>query len=108
MYLFRGGDGLDMSPEEMEVHMAKWKAWMGELAQNEKLVGGLPLSAEGKQVTDKGTLITDGPYAEGKEIVGGYIIVNAADMDEAVEISKGCPIFEGADANVEVRELMAM
>ena len=109
MYLFRGGDAARaaISPEEMQVHMEKWKAWMGSLAQKEQLVDGLPLSGDGKQVVGKSAVVHDGPYAEGKEIVGGYLIVNAESLDEAVTISKGCPIFEH-EGNVEVREIMSM
>ena len=47
-------------------------------------------------------VVSDSPYAEGKEMVGGYLIVNAKDIDDAVEISKGCPIFD-EDGSVEVR-----
>ena len=109
MYLLRGGEDMsNYSPEQMEAHMGEWKAWMGGLAQAGKLAGGLPLSKEGKQVTSKAGVPTDGPFAEGKEVVGGYLIVNAENMDEAIEISRGCPIFVGETANVEVREIMDM
>lgn len=109
MYLFRGGDAARAatSPEEMQKHMEKWKTWMGALAEKEQLVDGLPLSGEGKQVVGTDIAVHDGPYAEGKEIVGGYLIVNADSIDEAVNISKGCPIFEH-DGNVEIREIMSM
>ena len=60
-----------------------------------------------KKVTQKGKVVSDGPFAEGKEIVGGYLIVNAADLDEAAEISKGCPIFKN-NGEVEVREILSM
>lgn len=109
MFLLRGGDAMaDFSPEEMEQHMAEWKTWMGSLAEQGKLDGGLPLDKAGKQVTKGGSVITDGPYAEGVEVVGGYLIVNANDLDGAVEISKGCPILQGNDANIEIREIMDM
>ncbi len=108
MYLLRGGDSLDeLSPEEMEAHMGLWKSWMGGLAEQGKLAGGLPLSKEGKQVTN-GDMVTDGPFAAGKEVVGGYIIVNAETMDEAIQTSLGCPILKEANGNVEVREPMEM
>jgi hypothetical protein len=109
MYLFRGGDAArtDQSPEEMQAHMEIWKNWMGGLVGSGQLVDGLPLGKEGKVVLQAGATITDGPFAEGNEIVGGYLIVNAADQDEAVEISKGCPIFEHG-GSVEVREIMSM
>ena len=109
MYLFRGGDArrTQQSPEEMQAHMEVWKTWMGALAGKGQLVDGLPLGKEGKVVLSAGETITDGPFAEGNEIVGGYLIVNARDIREAVDISKGCPIFEH-EGTVEVREIMSM
>ena len=109
MYLFRGGDAAraQESPESMQQHMELWKKWMGQLAQNGTLVDGLPLGREGKQVESKGKVILDGPFTEGKEIVGGYLIVNAKSLTDAAEISKGCPIFEH-DGKIEVREIMNM
>jgi len=109
MFLFRGGDAArtEQSPEEMQAHMEVWKNWIGGLAGSGQLVDGLPLGKGGMVVQKAGATITDGPFAEGNEIVGGYLIVNAADVNEAVEISKGCPIFEH-DGTVEVREIMSM
>jgi hypothetical protein len=69
-------------------------SWMDGLGKQGKLTGGLPLGAEGKVVAKHGQAITDGPFTEGKEVVGGYLIVKANDLNEATEISKGCPLFE--------------
>lgn len=109
MYLFRGGDArmAELSPEQSQDHMAKWKTWMGQLAQDGRLIDGLPLSRDGKQVQQAGAVVHDGPFTEGKEVVGGYLIVNAENIDEAVELSKGCPIFEN-EGSVEVREILSM
>ncbi|AXT18494.1 hypothetical protein D7030_07415 [Flavobacteriaceae bacterium AU392] len=109
LFLFRGGDAarIQQSPEEMQDHMQKWGAWMGGLKENGQLVDGLPLAKEGKVVEKSGEIITDGPFAEGAEVVGGYLIVTAENLNGAVEISKGCPIFEH-HGNVEVREIMSM
>ncbi len=109
MYLFRGGDAAmqQMSPEQKQAHMQEWGVWMKDLAQKGILVDGLPLSKEGKRVTKKGKVISDGPFIEGKEIVGGYLIVNAKDLEAAAEISKGCPIFHN-NGEVEVREILSM
>ena len=109
MLLIRGGGEAmaAMSPEEKEKNMESWKTWMSGLAENGKLVDGLPLAEEGKRITGREKLVSDGPYAEGKEIVGGYIIVNASDMDAAVELAKGCPIFEN-NGETEIRELLSM
>jgi hypothetical protein len=109
MYLFRGGDArrAQQSPEEMQAHMQKWGVWMKELADSGNLVSGLPLNNDGKVVQQFGKVITDGPFTEGKEIVGGYLIVKAKDLDHAVELSKKCPIFEH-EGTTEVREIMPM
>ena len=109
LYLFRGGDAdwKKAPPEVVEAHMQKWGAWMGGLKEKGKLIDGLPLSGEGKVVEKAGEVITDGPFAEGAEVVGGYLIVTADGLNDAVEISKGCPIFEHG-GNVEVREIMSM
>ncbi|NND33607.1 MAG: hypothetical protein HKN76_13535 [Saprospiraceae bacterium] len=109
MFLFRGGDAqrVQQSPEEMQAHMQKWGVWMGGLKEKGKLIDGLPLGKEGKVVEKSGEVITNGPFAEGAEVVGGYLIVTADSIDEAVEISKGCPIFEHG-GTTEVREIMSM
>ncbi len=108
LLIFRGGEmarKAEMhSPEEWQAHMQHWMQWMSNLTEQGKLVGAQPLKQAGKQVSGKNKIVTDGPYIEGKEIVGGYLICRANDFDEAVEISKGCPIlyFDGV---VEVREI---
>src|SRR5689334_5919495 len=111
LLLFRGGDAArideQQSPEKWQAHMQKWAQWMGALTEQGKFVGAQPLKAGGKVVTNKGSIVTDGPFAEGKEVVGGYLICKADSLDEAVEISKACPIFEH-DGLVEVRELNDM
>ncbi|NND05041.1 MAG: hypothetical protein HKN87_01560 [Saprospiraceae bacterium] len=109
LFLFRGGDAqrIQQSPEEMQAHMEKWGAWMGGLKEAGKLVDGLPLNKDGKVVEKAGDVITDGPFAEGAEVVGGYLIVTADSLDAAIEISKGCPIYEHG-GNTEIREIMSM
>ncbi len=109
MYLFRGGDArmAELSPEEKQAHMQAWGTWIKGLAENGQYADGLPLSREGKKVAGANKVISDGPYTEGKEIVGGYLIVNASDLAEAVELSKGCPIFEN-NGEVEIREILNM
>ena len=104
LYLFRGGaDPKRMSPEQMQQNMNKWFAWIDELRGKGKFKAGEPLGDEGKVLSgNKGHTVTDGPFVEGKEEVGGYLIVSAKDMKEAVELAKGCPIFDN-QGTVEVR-----
>ncbi|HET9393543.1 MAG TPA: YciI family protein [Candidatus Rubrimentiphilum sp.] len=107
VYLYRGGQRAE-SPAEGEKVMQKWVAWMENLAKNGHLKDrGQPLEAEGKVVRGKEKLVTDGPYPESKDLVGGYTLVEAKDLAEAAELSKGCPIFD-SDGLVEVRPVMQM
>jgi hypothetical protein len=106
MFIFRGGSGASaLSPEEMQNLMQKWFQWVDELRAKNIYVAGEALTPSGKTIGGKKALITDGPYAESKELVGGFFVVKAASLDEAVEIAKGYPefVFDGA---VEVREVM--
>jgi len=109
LYLFRGGDEdfNSWTPEEQGAHMQVWEKWMGGLAQEGKLIGGEQLFAEGAVVKNGGEVITDGPFAEGAEMIGGYVIVVANDLKEAISISKTCPIFDYKGAFVEVRQVMS-
>jgi hypothetical protein len=105
MFLFRGGDthpdNANDSKEAME-YIQSWVTWMQGLGQKGILVGGESLQRTGKQVSGKSKVVTDGPFIDAKEMVNGYLIVNANDINEAVEISKGCPIFE-ENGKLEVR-----
>ncbi|CAN5675737.1 YciI family protein [soil metagenome] len=110
IFLFRGGDGktLQQSPEKWQVHMQKWMQWMGGLQQNGQLVSAQPLDEGGRQITGSKKIITDGPFMEGKEMVGGYLMCKADNYNSAVEIAKGCPILEFDDGIVEVREIQEL
>jgi hypothetical protein len=109
MYLFRGGDAhvAAQSPEAMQQHMQKWVQWMKALGEKGKFVGGQPLDVSGVTLSGTKKSRTDRPFAESKEMVGGYLIVKAANLEEAVELSKECPIFE-SDGTLEVREIRQM
>ncbi len=110
LLLFRGGDGknLRQSPEKWQQHMHRWATWMGEMTQQGKFVGAQPLSNDGKQITGTKKTVTDGPFIEGKEMVGGYLICKASSIDEATGIANGCPILEFDNGTVEVREIQEM
>lgn len=95
------------SPEQMEQMMQKWQNWIGGIAAQNKMVSaGNRLSAEGK-VVKNGGIVTDGPYVELTEAVGGYTIIKAESLEEAAELSKDCPIFL-MGGNVEVRAIIGM
>ena len=110
LFLFRGGDGatLQQSPEKWQAHMQKWMQWMGSLQEKGQLIGAQPLGKNGKQITGNKKTITDGPFMEGKEMVGGYLMCRADNYDEAIEIAKDCPILEFDDGKVEVREIQEL
>ena len=96
------------SPEQMQQTMQKWMTWMKEMGEKGQLKSpGHPLERTGKVVKGKQKSVTDGPFAESKDIVGGYSLVEAKDIAQAVEISLGCPIFESGGM-VVVRPVMKM
>jgi len=107
LYLYRGGERAT-SPEGMQQQMQKWMTWLKDLgAKGHVKDQGQPLEPAGKVVKGRHKTITDGPYAETKDIVAGFTLVEARDPDQAVELSKGCPIFE-TDGAVEVRPVAKM
>jgi len=107
IFLYRGGEQAG-SPEQMQKTMQAWMTWMQELGKQGHLKDrGQPLERTGKMVTGKQKAITDGPYPESKDIVGGFSIVQARDLEHAAELSRGCPIFE-MGGGVEVRPIRKM
>ena len=105
-FLFRGTP--PSSPEDMQKVMEKWVAWFKELGAKGYIKDpGHPLERTGKVVKGQQKTVNDGPYAESKDIVGGYTLIEARDLDHAVEISKGCPILE-VGGSVEVRPIQKL
>ena len=103
-YIFRGRK-TSGSPEEMQQHFEKWVAWFKDLnAKGHMKDPGHPLESTGKVVSGKRKVVNDGPYAEAKDVIGGYIVVEANDLAHAAELSKGCPILE-VGGSVEVRPI---
>ncbi|MGI8769920.1 MAG: YciI family protein [Acidobacteriaceae bacterium] len=109
VYLYRGEAPSALSPMESQQHMQKWMTWLKQLGEQGHLKDvGQPLERTGKLVKGKQKTVTDGPYAETKDVVGGYSLIEAKDLDEAVKFSLGCPIFEISGGIVEVRPVMKM
>jgi len=107
VYLYRGGE-TGRSPERMQQMMQKWMTWLKQLNESGHIKDqGHPLERAGKLVKGKQKTVTDGPFAEAKDVVGGYTLVEARDLEQAVELSKGCPIFD-VEGAVEVRPVMKM
>src|SRR5664279_1439877 len=106
-YLFRGRE-VNASAEQMQKTMEKWVAWFKELGANGHIQDpGHPLEHTGKVVKGKQKIVNDGPYAEAKDVVGGFIVIEAKDIEQAVELSKGCPILE-VGGSVEVRPVQKL
>ena len=104
VFLYRGGEA-GRSPEQMQQTMQKWMAWFKDLAEKGHIKDrGQPLERAGKLVQGKRKTVTDGPFAEAKDLIGGFTLIEARDLDHAVELAKGCPIFE-FEGGVEVRPI---
>jgi hypothetical protein len=105
--IFRGRKSSG-SPEEMQQHFEKWVAWFKDLnAKGYMKDPGHPLEAAGKVISGNRKVVNDGPYAEAKDVVGGYIVVEATDLAHAADLSKGCPILE-VGGSVEVRPIQQL
>ena len=102
VYRDKADDQPEFSPEEMQAQMQKWGVWFTQLG--DKLVdGGDALLPTGKVLSGNGT-VTDGPFIEAKELVGGFSILQADSLDAAIELARGCPISEHG-GTIEVREM---
>jgi hypothetical protein len=93
MLVFRNTDWHNgLSAEEMQHVAGQWMAWFKDLTANGKAIAGSPLANEGKVVSGKGgRVVADGPFAESKEAIGGYFLLQVDAMDEAVAIARKCP-----------------
>src|SRR5215475_9557440 len=93
-YLFRGRENF-ASPEQAQKNLERWTAWFKHLREGGHLKDpGHPLEGGGRVVHGKQKLVKDGPYAEAKDVVGGYIIIEARDVAHAEALAKGCPILD--------------
>ncbi|HEX4134529.1 MAG TPA: YciI family protein [Bryobacteraceae bacterium] len=106
-YLYRGRQPLG-SPEENQKHTEKWMAWFKDLGAKGHIRNpGYPLEGGGKVVAGKDKMVKDGPYAEVKDVVGGFTIIEANDLAHAAELAKSCPILD-VGGSVEVRPIQIM
>ncbi|HZY78263.1 MAG TPA: YciI family protein [Cyclobacteriaceae bacterium] len=106
MLIFRHEDGQKVaSPEQIQEWMKQTMDWIGGIAAQNKYVGGNGLPMEGAKVVGHDNVVTNGPFGDIKETIGGYVIVKGENVDEAVEFAKGCPILKGQGNTVEVRRI---
>ncbi|MCP9767108.1 transcription initiation protein [Lacihabitans sp. LS3-19] len=94
------------SPEQMQIWMQQTMDWLGGIAAQGKLLNtGNGLSFDDACVVGHGGVVTNGPFGEIKETIGGYVMVKADSVDEAVEFAKGCPVLQGPGNTMEVRKV---
>ena len=107
--LFRGSDVYEQSqsPEALQILTVKMIDWVGKLVKNGNHVSSEKWQRAGKKVNGAMKIVTDNPYGDSREIIGGCTIVLAKDFDEAVEIAKACPILE-TNASIEVRPIQSV
>ena len=104
--IFRHEDGGKIaSPEQIEVWMKQTMDWIGTITAKNKFVVGNGLPFQDARVVHHNRVVTNGPFGEIKETIGGYIIVKADSVEEAVEFAKGCPVLQGDGNTVEVRKI---
>jgi hypothetical protein len=104
--IMRHQDGTKIaSPEQLEIWMKQTMDWIGGIAAQNKFVGGTGLPFEDARVVKHNKVVTNGPFGEIKETIGGFITVKADSVEEAVEFAKGCPVLQGEGNTVEVRKI---
>ncbi|HEY2580305.1 MAG TPA: YciI family protein [Mucilaginibacter sp.] len=106
MLIFRHEDGGKVaSPEQMQIWMKQTMDWIGGIAAQNKYVAGNGLLFDDARVVHHNSVVTNGPFGEIKETLGGYMIVKAESIDEAVEFAKGSPVLMGEGNTMEVRRI---
>jgi len=107
--IMRHEDGTKVaSPEQLEIWMKQTMDWIGGIAAKNKFVSGtgLPFAdARVVKTSNSKKIVTDGPFGDIKETIGGFIVVKADSVDEAVEFAKGCPVLQGEGNSMEVRKI---
>lgn len=112
VYLFRSTEesrrGAMGTPEAAQKSIETWLAWVAGLEAGGHLKErGKPIGPEGQVVRGKDRVVTDGPYVEAKDLVLGFMVIEARDLQQAIELAKGCPMLAG-DSSVEVRPVNAL
>ena len=104
--IFRHQDGNKLaSPEQMQIWMKQTMDWIGSISAQNKFIGGNGLPFDDARVVQSNNFVTNGPFGEIKETIGGYIMIKANSVDEAVEFAKGSPVLQGEGNTVEVRKI---
>ncbi len=106
MLIFRHEDGNAVaSPEQIQIWMKQTMDWIATISAKNKFIGGNGLLFKDARVVGHNNMVTNGPFGEIKETIGGYIMVKADSVEEAVEFAKGSPVLQGDGNTVEVRKI---
>lgn len=106
MLIFRHEDGSKIaSPEQMQTWMKQTMDWIAGITAQGKFISETGLPFDGSKVVWHNNVVTNGPFGDIKETIGGYITVKAESIDEAVEFAKGSPVLQGEGNSVEVRKI---
>jgi len=97
--------GKKVSPEQMQAWMKQTMDWIGGIAAQNKFVSGTGLPFDGARVVGHNSIVTNGPFGDIKETIGGLITVKASSIEEAVEFAKGSPVLQGPGNTIEVRRV---
>ncbi|WP_235297995.1 YciI family protein [Portibacter marinus] len=100
-----GEDGMGLSAEQIQQRMGKWFAWHEKMEKQGIVKGGEALHAHGKRISGPDRIVTDGPSAASKELIGGYYVITAESMEEAMKVAEDFPDYD-LGSTVEVREVM--
>lgn len=104
--IFRHEDGAKVaSPEQLQTWMKQTMDWIGAIAAQNKFVSGTGLPFADAKVVHHNQMVTNGPFGDIKETIGGFIVVRAESVEEAVEFAKGSPVLQGEGNTVEVRKI---
>jgi hypothetical protein len=106
MLLMKGDDSDTVSPEQMQGRMQAYMGWMQKMTGDGVVRAAGPLEPTGRLLKNADTVLTDGPFLEPTEIIGGYVIVEADDIEAATTVARGCPLLEHCE--IMVRPLIAL
>jgi hypothetical protein len=104
--IMRHQDGSKIaSPEQMQAWMKQTMDWIDGIAKKNKFVSGTGLPFDNARVVHHNKVVTNGPFGDIKETIGGFMIVKADSIEEAVEFAKGSPVLQGEGNTMEVRKI---
>jgi hypothetical protein len=108
LYLYRGSERVnaELSPQQMQDYLQRFQSWIMSLTKAGKISSCGPLAKGGRTMVGTKAVMSDGPYAESKDMVGGYTVLTADDLDEATEIARGCPFLD-VGGTVEIRPVLS-